>query len=159
MTHLLYWCCPLCARCAATLGTTCKHTLTHLCVSLVIEQLRKYLLFSFCMFLKCFPEILKIKESFYLKCKVDFHRVHPWECRWTRACVCVCVCVCTKCWRRETVQLQNDSFGCCGDVKEEGGEEKVKWGKEDELPLCCYSPLNGHSPAVCVLCLKQLLFY
>lgn len=53
------------------------------------------------------------------------------------------------------MQLQNDSFGCCGDVKEEGGEEKVRRGRRAAAVLL--GPLNGHSPAAC-LSVKQLLF-
>ena len=150
MTHLLYWCCPLCARCAATLGTTCKHTLTHLCVSVVIEQLRKYLLFSFCMFLKCFPEILKIKESFYLKCKVDFHRVHPWECRWTRVCACVCVCVRSadggkQCSCRMTV--------LAAAVTWKRREERKKWSEERKTSCRCVATvLWTDTHLLCVFC-------
>lgn len=59
------------------------NTLWHICVSVMIEQLTSHLFF-FCIFFKCFPEMFKSNKSFHLKCKVGFHGVRPWECRWTR---------------------------------------------------------------------------
>lgn len=125
MTHPLYWCCPLCARCTAT--ASCKHTLTHLCFSYdrAVNKSFVFLLYLFQMF----SWNVWIKQKFSFKMQSGFPRSPS-----LRVQMDTCVSVQSadggkQCSCRMTV--------LAAAVTWRRREERKKWGEEDELPLCC----------------------